>query len=179
MVTALARRSQHGKIRAMDCREVSFGFAHQRDAEKLALMSRDLIETGLGWSYQAKRVAELIAEPETVTLVARDGTRTVGFGIMKYGDERAHLVLLAVVPTHQRCGIARRMIEWLVESAKIAGMASVHVELRADNRPAYWLYRSLAFAETLRVNGYYRGQETAVKMMRALRAPPSRSSGHG
>lgn len=158
----------------MDCRDITFGFAYQRDAEKLAQMSRDLVEAGLGWSYQAHRVADLIADPETVTLVARDGSRPVGFGIMKYGDERAHLVLLAVSLTHQRRGIARRTIAWLVESAKIAGMASVHVELRADNRPAYLLYRTLEFGETFRVNGYYRGQETAVKMVRVLRGPAIR-----
>ena len=125
----------------MDCRDIEFGFAYQRDAEKLAQMSRDLVEAGLGWSYQAHRVADLIADPETVALVARDGSRPVGFGIMKYGDERAHLVLLAVSPTHQRRGIARCTIAWLVESAKIAGMASVHVELRAPRRVG-WL-RSL------------------------------------
>ncbi|MEP6655599.1 MAG: GNAT family N-acetyltransferase [Betaproteobacteria bacterium] len=158
----------------MDCRDITFGFAYRRDAETLAQMSRDLVEAGLGWSYQAHRVAELIADPETVTLVARDGSRPVGFGIMKYGDERAHLVLLAVSPTHQRRGIARRTIGWLLESAKVAGMSSVHVELRADNRPAYLLYRTLAFGETFRVNGYYRGQETAVKMVRVLRGPAIR-----
>jgi ribosomal protein S18 acetylase RimI-like enzyme len=50
-------------------------------------------------------------------------------------------------------------------------VASVHVELRADNRPAYALYRRTGFTETLRLQGYYRGRETAIRMMRLLRLP--------
>jgi ribosomal protein S18 acetylase RimI-like enzyme len=38
---------------------------------------------------------------------------------MKFHDEHAHLVLLAVRPAHQRSGTARRLIDWLVESAAL------------------------------------------------------------
>jgi [ribosomal protein S18]-alanine N-acetyltransferase len=134
-------------------------------------MSRDLIETGLGWRYRAQSVRELIDDPETVTLVARNGESLAGFGIMKFGDERAHLVLLAVRPAYQRRGIARRIIHWLVESAVTAGVVSIHVELRAGNTAAYTFYRAIGFAETLRLPGYYSGRETAIRMLRLLRAP--------
>ena len=50
-------------------------------------------------------------------------------------------------------------------------MASIHVELRADNAPAYAMYRALGFAETFRVPRYYAGRETAVRMVLVLRAP--------
>jgi len=134
-------------------------------------MSRDLIEAGLGWQYRGERIRQLIDDPETVTLVARDGERMIGFAIMTFGEERAHLVLLAVRPVCQRRGIGRRLMQWLLQSATTAGIASIHVELRADNEAAYALYRALGFAEILRLPGYYRGRETAVRMMRMLRAP--------
>lgn len=152
---------------------VELELARPADAPTLAEMSRDLVETGLGWSYQAQRIAELITDPETVALVTRDGSRTPGFAIMRFGDERAHLVLLAVRPTHRRRGIARRMLSWLLDSAAAAGSASVHVELRADNAPAYAMYEAMSFAESLRIPNYYRGRETAVRMLRVLRAPGS------
>ncbi len=153
----------------MTGRDITLDFAYAGDAAKLALMSRDLIETGLGWGYRAQRIAALIADPEVAALVAREGTRTVGFALMSFRDERAHLVLLAVQPRYRRRGIARRMITWLMESAAIAGIASIHVELRANNVAAHALYRALGFAETLRVTGYYRGRETAVRMVRMMR----------
>jgi ribosomal-protein-alanine N-acetyltransferase len=150
---------------------VALQLARPADASALALMSRDLVETGLGWTYQPHRIAELIGDPEAVALVTRDGPRTVGFAIMRFGDERAHLVLLAVRPAHRRRGIARRMLTWLFDSAGVAGSASVHVELRADNAPAYATYEAMGFAETLRIPHYYLGRETAVRMLRVLRAP--------
>jgi len=146
-------------------------FAQSGDASVLASMSRDLIEEGLGWRYRAQSVRQLIADQETVALVARAGEAAAGFAIMKFGEERAHLVLLAVLPVFQRRGIARRMILWLVESAATAGVATIHVELRARNAGAYALYRATGFAETLRLPGYYSGRETAVCMMRMLRPP--------
>ncbi len=88
---------------------------------------------------------------------------------MRFGDERAHLVLLAVQPAHQRRGIGRRLLEWQLESALVAGLTSVHVELRASNAAAYAFYRSAGFAETFRVPGYYGGRETALRMIRLLR----------
>jgi ribosomal protein S18 acetylase RimI-like enzyme len=151
--------------------QIELGFARHADAHALALMSRDLIETGLGWNYRTQRVAGLISDPDAVALVTRNGPRPTGFAIMSFGDERGHLVLLAVHPAHRRCGIARRMMAWLLESAVIAGMASIHVELRADNAPAHALYRAMGFAESLRVPRYYGGRETAVRMLRVLRAP--------
>jgi [ribosomal protein S18]-alanine N-acetyltransferase len=151
--------------------DITLQFAERSDAAMLAVMSRDLIEDGLGWRYRTQSVRQLIADPETVTLVARGGVAVAGFGIMKFGDERAHLVLLAVGPDYRRRGIARRVIQWLVESAATAGVASIHVELRARNTGAYAFYRAIGFAETLRLPGYYSGRETAIRMLRMLRAP--------
>jgi ribosomal-protein-alanine N-acetyltransferase len=167
----LAPRRRSGENLAMHERDITLGFAYRADASALAAMSRDLVEAGLGWAYQAHRIRELIGDPEVVTLVARDHGRAVGFAIMKFTDDRAHLVLLAVARSHQRRGIGRRLLEWLLESARVAGTVSLHVELRAENRPAYLLYRSLQFTETFRINGYYRGREPALRMVRVLRVP--------
>lgn len=155
----------------MNSADIVLRLARRSDAPTLAGMSRDLIEAGLGWQYRTGRVTELLRDPETVSVVACDRGRTVGFAIMRLGDERAHVVLLAVRPSHQRRRIGTRLAEWLIATAATAGMASVHVELRAGNRPAYRLYRATGFSETLRLEGYYRGRETAIRMLRLLRQP--------
>jgi len=119
------------------------------------------IELALAQPSNSSELAEL----------ARDGNRVAGFAIMEFGVERAHLVLLAVRPSHHRNGVARRLIEWLVESAVVAGMASIHVELRTSNAAAFAFYRTMGFAPTIRMEGYYRGRESAVRMLRLLRSP--------
>jgi ribosomal-protein-alanine N-acetyltransferase len=90
---------------------------------------------------------------------------------MEFGDERAHLVLLAVQPAHRRRGIGRSLVRWLIESALTAGIASVHLELRSGNQAAKRFYRAVEFSETVLLPRYYGGRESALRMIRLLRAP--------
>ena len=135
----------------------------------MAEMSRTLIEAGLGWRYTSQRVAALIRDPDTVALVACDAVRLQGFAVMQFGDEQAHLSLLCVSPPQQRHGIGRRLTDWLVESAQVAGIATIVLELRADNPAALAFYWRLGFIETQRVPGYYSGLVDARRMVRLLR----------
>ncbi len=151
--------------------DVALRLACRDDARAMALMSRDLIESGLGWSYPPERVRRLIDESDVASVVARRNGQLAGFGIMRFGDDHAHLVLLAVRPAHQRSGIGRRVVDWLLESAAVAGVASIHVELRAQNKSGFAFYQALEFAETMRLTGYYSGRETAIRMLRMLRSP--------
>jgi ribosomal-protein-alanine N-acetyltransferase len=155
----------------MPATEGTLGLARLDDAETIAAMSRDLIEAGLGWEYRPERVARLMLSPDNVTVVAREGERCVGFALMTFGEDRAHLVLLAVRPTHRRLGIARRMLDWLLASARAAGLLSVHLELVDDNAAARAFYRSMGFSETFRLPGYYRGRKAALRMVFVLRSP--------
>jgi ribosomal-protein-alanine N-acetyltransferase len=155
----------------MNAKDITLRPGRPGDAARIAAMSRDLIETGLGWSWGPERVSRSIANRDTFTLLACDRERAVAFAIMFFGDEHAHLNLLAVRPSHQRQGIGRRMVEWLVESAKVAGIASIHLELRAANAAARSFYKSLGFTESAYIPGYYRGREMALRMMRVLRVP--------
>jgi [ribosomal protein S18]-alanine N-acetyltransferase len=166
----------------MTARAISIRPAEPRDAQAIATMSRDFIESGLGWKYDAARVMRAMRDRETLAVVAcengKSGTArnaVAGFAIMEFGDERAHLVLLAVRPSHRRIGIGQRMLDWLLESARVAGMASIHLELRAANDAARRFYRAMGFYETVLVPGYYRSgegrKEGALRMLRVLRNP--------
>jgi ribosomal protein S18 acetylase RimI-like enzyme len=155
----------------MSAAAITIRLAEPRDSRGIALMSRDLIESGLGWRYDAPRIARGIADRDGVALVACDGGLIVGFAMMQFGDERAHLALLAVRPLYRRRAVARRLVEWLIESAQTAGIATIHLELRAGNDAAKRFYRVLGFSETVLVPGYYLGKEPALRMLRVLRQP--------
>jgi ribosomal-protein-alanine N-acetyltransferase len=138
------------------------------DATPIALMSRDLVEHGLAWRYTPSRIAASIRHRDTMVLVADAEGQVGAFAIMEFGDERAHLVLLAVRPRFQRRGLARRMILWLEKSARTAGITRVTLELRAANRGARTLYQSLGYRVVSRLPHYYGGRETAVRMVHEL-----------
>ena len=152
-----------------ESRHLTLRLAAPADAAPIAAMSRELVETGLPWSWTPERVARNLRQRDTLVLTAREGERLAGFAIMQFGDERAHLSLLAVRPDYQRRGVARRMLEWLTESALTAGIARIHLELRESNQAARRFYLKHGFAETVRIPGYYRGMETAVRMLREIR----------
>src|SRR5690242_11058689 len=153
----------------MSIEEPIFRLAQSGDAHDIALMSRDLIESGLGWSWTRARVARNIADRDTLSVVACQAGRMMGFAIAFFGDEHAHLNLLAVRREHQRTGVGTSMIHWLEESARTAGIRALHLEVRARNQPARRFYRRLGFVEMALLPRYYRGIEAAVWMACDLR----------
>jgi len=144
--------------------DIQFRLAKVTEAGHLAVMSRDLVETGLGWSWTPSRITRHIRSPESIVLVANCRSRIAGFAIMRFGSEEAHLDLLAVKPDYRRAGVGRMLIEWLEESALVAGVSIIYLEVRADNSAAQRFYESLGYRRVRQLQGYYRGTETAVCM---------------
>ena len=153
--------------------------ARAADAQIIAEMSRRLVEVGLPWTWTPARVARHLHHPESLVLTARaTGTGSpalAGFAIMHFGDDIAHLNLLAVDSHWQRRGLGRRLLEWLEQSAITAGTFSLCLEVRARNPVALLFYRELGFEETGRVPRYYSGREDALRMAKDLRHPLARA----
>jgi [ribosomal protein S18]-alanine N-acetyltransferase len=139
------------------------------DAARLAAMSQALIETGLKPAWGAARIRWHVRDADSVVLTARLGSTLAGFAIMRYGDDVAHLNLLAVEPAHRRRGVARALVLWLEETARTAGTFIVGLELRAGNEAARAFYRSLGYRELGHIPGYYQGLESAIRMVHDVR----------
>jgi ribosomal-protein-alanine N-acetyltransferase len=174
--------------------------ADAADAREIAEMSRDLIEQGLTWSWTPARVQHFITGTESSVVVARRerrgdtaggdewrgdaprmaaprgdarrmaAPRIAAFAIMHFGDEVAHLNLLAVAPEHRRQGLGRQLMDWLTTTAIEAGVFRINLELRTQNGSARAFYEKLGFDELGVVQGYYQGREAALRMSRRLGA---------
>ena len=143
--------------------------AKPRDGDNMARMSRRLIEAGLPWwCWTPKRLAKAVRSPDTIGIVAEVGKKMAGFALMYFGDENAHLNLLAVEPVYRRRGIGREMLTWLESSCSVAGILRVSLEVRANNIPAIRFYQALGYERGERIPRYYCGQETALRMTRRL-----------
>lgn len=149
--------------------ELAFiGLARAGDAREIAEMSRDLIEQGLTWSWTPARVQHFISGAESSVVVARRERRIAAFAIMHFGDDAAHLNLLAVSPEHRRQGLGRQLMHWLTTSAIEAGVFRINLELRTHNEAARNFYARLGFDQLGIVQGYYQGREAALRMSRHL-----------
>ena len=87
---------------------------------------------------------------------------------MYFRDESAHLNLLAVDSVYRHHGIGRHLMEWLEESARVAGTFVISLEVRARNRGARIFYRKLGYSEIVHIPRYYCGREAAIRMTRDL-----------
>jgi ribosomal-protein-alanine N-acetyltransferase len=146
----------------------TLGLARTSDARTIAEMSRDFVERGLTWSWTPARVQHCISGPESSGVVARRDQRMAAFAIMHFGDDVAHLSLLAVSPEHRRHGLGRQLMEWLATTAIEAGIFRINLELRTHNRQAQLFYESLGFASQGVIQGYYQGREAALRMSKRL-----------
>ncbi len=142
--------------------------ATSADAPGIAHMSRDCVEQGLSWSWTAARVMQAIRDAQTNVVVSRRRGQLRGFGIMQYGDDDAHLVLLAVWPVARHQGLGRDLTDWLEQSARVAGVRRVGLEARADNLHALRFYEKRGYVRVGIVSGYYEGVIDAVRMHKVL-----------
>jgi ribosomal protein S18 acetylase RimI-like enzyme len=175
----------------------TLALADAGDAREIAEMSRDLIEQGLTWSWTPARVQHFISGAESSVVVARrarvgdswgDGSgsdarhsefprvaaprvaapRIAAFAIMHFGDDVAHLNLLAVAPEYRRQGLGRQLMDWLTLTAIEAGVFRINLEVRTQNDQARAFYENLGFVSRGVVQGYYQGREAALRMSRRL-----------
>ena len=143
--------------------------AQRRDAQHIARMSRDLVEHGLPWTWTARRVIAHIRGRDSNVLGAWYEGQLIGFAIMQFYAERAHLNLLAVQPAVRRLGIGQCLVEWQEQVARAGGIPVVNLEVRANNPGAQAFYRRLGYRQVEHLSGYYQGREAAIRMSHDLR----------
>jgi ribosomal protein S18 acetylase RimI-like enzyme len=143
--------------------------ARHGDAPRIATMSRRLVEQGLEPSWPRERIEWHLRHSESLVLAARARRELIGFAVMQYGDDAAHLNLLAVEPGFRRRAVGRQLLAWLEETALVAGTFVVRLELRAGNHGAHAFYEAVGYRDCERIHGYYQGREDAIQMSRDLR----------
>lgn len=143
--------------------------ATRDDVRAIAALSRTEIEHGLPWRWTPPRVQRAVADARTNVCVAVQGDGLLlGFGIMVYADETAHLSLLAVDPAARRQGVATALLFWLEQVALVAGIARLQLEARHDNSGALAFYRRHGYTLTGTVPGMYLGVADGVRLEKVL-----------
>jgi len=139
-------------------------------AAQIARLSRDHIEHGLAWGWTEDRVRAALGDADTNVAVIRAGARVQAFGIMRYSERHAHLLLLAVRPAERRQGLATAIVTWLESVALAAGSERVVVECRRSNDAARCLYLDLGYHERLIESRMYGGREVGILLEKWLRS---------
>lgn len=95
----------------------------------------------------------------------------LGYAVLMWVIDEAHLLNLCVPVELQRRGLGRRLLGWLMADAEARGARSLLLEVRPSNLPALALYRNSGFAAIGVRKAYYpagAAREDALVMSRSL-----------
>jgi len=103
--------------------------------------------------------------------VVEAGGDVAGYGIMSIGAGEAHILNVCVREEYRGRSVARRVLLFLLDRARTAGMYEAFLEVRPSNTAAARLYHSLGFEQVGVRRGYYQattGREDAAVLRRIL-----------
>lgn len=106
------------------------------------------------WSEQSIRDF-LRNTDRSFCIVARWGTRILGYLGFLYVLDEGDICNIGVLPEFQRQGVARGLMRKLIEMAESRGISTIHLEVRAGNTRAISLYESVGFQMNGRRLSYY------------------------
>ncbi|ADU96508.1 ribosomal protein S18-alanine N-acetyltransferase [Thermovibrio ammonificans] len=117
---------------------------------------------------------ELFKEPYTEELLRRELTLPVGFNVvaLHQGEVIGYLMAwitgptcelnrIAVIPRYRKQGVARKLINRLLEECRARKVEEVFLEVRKSNTPAINLYKKMGFKQISVRKNYY-GDEDAL-----------------
>jgi ribosomal-protein-alanine N-acetyltransferase len=132
---------------------------HELDVPVIVAIERDAYQ--FPWSEGIFRDCLRVGYVCRVVDVSGD---MAGYGIMSVGAGEAHILNVCIRGEYRGRGLARKLLEYLLERARIAGMHEAFLEVRPTNTTAARLYHSMGFEQVGMRRGYYQaavGREDA------------------
>ena len=113
------------------------------------------------WSENS--IASELENALSYWLVAVDGDKVAGYVGSQSVLGETDMMNIAVHPDYRRQGIARKLIDALIEGLKARGSRSLMLEVRASNEPAKALYADMGFQKIgIRPRYYSKPREDAL-----------------
>src|SRR5262249_37311215 len=100
---------------------------------------------------------DAIAAPRAVCLVAERGGVVAGYLVATLVAPLAELQNLGTAPEQQRAGVARALVDELIEICRARGVRELGLEVRVSNAAAPALFHTHGFRLVGLRRGYYRG----------------------
>jgi ribosomal-protein-alanine N-acetyltransferase len=118
------------------------------------------------WSEKA--MGELLSLPGVFGWMVSDGEGPKGFVMARTAADEAEILTILVLPPYRRHGLARLLLDRVVDNAKMQGAAKLYLEVASSNGAAQALYTQMEFAEVGRRPRYYANGGDALLLARTL-----------
>ncbi len=101
----------------------------------------------------------LIAHPPSATWIAEDAAAMAGFAIVHWSGDpprrSAYIQTIEVAGSSRRQGIARKLLQFVEQSALDAGASLIWLHVDAANAPAIALYAAAGYVQQGSAEDYY------------------------
>jgi ribosomal-protein-alanine N-acetyltransferase len=130
---------------------------------------KGLIADSMERSWGADAIAEALAAPGArLRLAERRAGDLLGFVLARRIVDFLEIDLVGVRLEYRRCGIARSLLEGLIEDEAGAGLAEARLELASSNDAARDLYAGIGFMVVGRRTRYYPDGVDALLLSRLI-----------
>ena len=112
-------------------------------------------------AFTRQQIARLMADYNTVCLVARESAKIVGFIMGRASFEgdvlTGHILTIDVLPTCRQRGIGAKLLHEIETIFKEKDAKKCYLEVREDNTKALSLYQKSGYKKVGKLRNYYRG----------------------
>jgi ribosomal-protein-alanine N-acetyltransferase len=119
-------------------------------------------------AYPRELFVELHRECGRLFFVARRARRIVGYSVTSTAGAQAEVVSLAVAPKHRAAGVGTALMRHTMTRLRRAGVRTLALMVRTDNREAICLYGRLGFRSAGRIARYYEDSSDGLLMRKRL-----------
>jgi len=91
-------------------------------------------------------------------VLEQDGA-VIGFAFVQRILDEAHLLDIAIAPSHRGKGLGRELLRQLMDEVLVSGVTIWFLEVRVSNVTAISLYQSLGYNELSLRRNYYDGPD--------------------
>jgi ribosomal protein S18 acetylase RimI-like enzyme len=157
-MTIALTRGAAADIPALEPLWVSVHHRHMESMPELA----PYVDDATTWGERRRLYEELMAKPDTVLILARDGGELIGYGLAhvmaatdtwladtwRTGDRVGEIESLAVLPSHRNRGIGQRLLDGLEQALADDGVTDLILGALPGNTDAIRLYERRGYRPT-------------------------------
>ena len=123
----------------------------ETDCEQTEILMKECFS--VPWSVDALK--EMFHTKGYCSFLAKEETEVIGYIGMKVVLDEADITNVAVLPAYRKKGIARKLLQQLLDEARQQGIYSIYLEVRDSNAAAITLYKHAGFKEVGKRKNYY------------------------
>lgn len=147
--------------------------AVEEDLPAIATLEARIYSIEEPWSLDTFQ--EDFSEDGRRYLVTTCNDRIIGYAAASFdpGSVTAEILMVTVEADHRRRGVAKRLVEELLEWSAGTGAKSVNLQVRTENYGPIALYQDLGFVQTQVLKEYYQPGCDAFAMSLSLERAPA------